>query len=59
MIFPSPCDDNLLTHHFFFIIVKLALNGIQILLNYEVVPPSEACNILRVLLVQVVYLHYH
>eukprot|EP00603_Paraphysomonas_imperforata_P014898 CAMPEP_0114457274 /NCGR_PEP_ID=MMETSP0104-20121206/4077_1 /TAXON_ID=37642 ORGANISM="Paraphysomonas imperforata, Strain PA2" /NCGR_SAMPLE_ID=MMETSP0104 /ASSEMBLY_ACC=CAM_ASM_000202 /LENGTH=154 /DNA_ID=CAMNT_0001629813 /DNA_START=63 /DNA_END=524 /DNA_ORIENTATION=+ len=33
-------------------LVKLALNGIQILLNYEVVPPSEAGNILRVLLVQ-------
>eukprot|EP00602_Paraphysomonas_sp_CaronLab_P007358 CAMPEP_0185034758 /NCGR_PEP_ID=MMETSP1103-20130426/24887_1 /TAXON_ID=36769 /ORGANISM="Paraphysomonas bandaiensis, Strain Caron Lab Isolate" /LENGTH=2224 /DNA_ID=CAMNT_0027571539 /DNA_START=141 /DNA_END=6815 /DNA_ORIENTATION=+ len=33
-------------------LVKLSLNGLQMLLNYEVVPPSEAKNILRVLGVQ-------
>lgn len=33
--------------------IKLSLNGLQMLLNYEVVPPTEAQNILRVLSIQV------
>lgn len=33
--------------------VLLALNGLQMLLNYEVVPPAEVHSILRVLTVQV------
>lgn len=33
--------------------VKLSLNGLQMLLNYEVVPPSEAKSILRILSTQV------
>jgi hypothetical protein len=33
--------------------VKLSLNGLQMLLNYEVVPPSEAKNLLRILAIQV------
>jgi hypothetical protein len=33
--------------------VKLSLNGLQMLLNYEVVPPSEAKNLLRILTIQV------
>lgn len=32
--------------------VLLALNGLQMILNYEVVPPSEVQNILRVLSIQ-------
>jgi hypothetical protein len=32
--------------------VLLALNGLQMLLNYEVVPPAEVHSILRVLTVQ-------
>lgn len=30
----------------------MALSGIQMLLNYEVVPPSDVKNILRVLAIQ-------
>lgn len=30
----------------------MALSGIQMLLNYEVVPPSDVKNILRVLVIQ-------
>lgn len=32
--------------------IMLALNGLQMLLNYEVIPPAEAQNILRVLILQ-------
>ena len=31
----------------------LSLNGLQMIINYEVVPPAEAQNILRVLSIQV------
>jgi len=30
----------------------MALNGIQLLLNYDIVPPSDVKNILRVLIIQ-------
>ena len=32
--------------------INMALSGIQMLLNYEVVPPSDVKNILRVLAIQ-------
>jgi hypothetical protein len=36
----------------FLLQINMALSGIQMLLNYEVVPPADVKNILRVLAIQ-------
>jgi len=38
--------------------IMLSLNGLQMLLNYEVIPPTEAPNILRVLVIQVKHISF-
>ena len=55
LVLNSKCADS--THELFFYHgkhyqINMALSGIQMLLNYEVVPPSDVKNILRVLAIQ-------